>query len=128
METSGQRRSGFTLIELLVSMAVIALLVSLAAPRYFSSMEKAQETALRENLRQVREAIDKHVGDTGRYPDTLGDLVSKGYLRRPPVDPITDSETTWILVPPKEPGQGGLYDVRSGAPGLSRDGSAYGTW
>lgn len=128
MSTKRIRASGFTLIELLVTMAMIALLLSLAAPRYFTSVDKAQEATLRENLRQIREAIDKHLGDTGRYPETLDDLVAKGYLRRTPIDPLTDSDKTWIIVPPKDSGRGSLYDLRSGAPGRARDGSAYGSW
>lgn len=123
-----KRSRAFTLIELLVSMAVIALLISLAAPRYFSSVDKAQEATLRENLRQVREAIDKYAGDSGRYPDSLQELVERGYLRHMPVDPLTGSDVTWILLPPKEAGRGAVYDIRSGAPGQARDGAAYGAW
>jgi general secretion pathway protein G len=119
---------GFTLIELLVTMAIIALLLSLAAPRYFSSIDKAKETVLRENLHQIRDAIDKFHADRGRYPLSLGDLVTEKYLRKLPLDPVSDSENSWITVPPSDPQKGGVYDVKSGAPGVSRDGSAYESW
>ena len=125
----GRRRSGwgFTLIELLVVMAIIALLLTLAAPRYFQSVQRSREAVLKEDLHLMRDAIDKHYADTGKYPATLDDLVTKKYLRRVPVDPITESATTWVIVePPDKPGTSAVYDVRSGAPGTSLGGSAYG--
>ena len=125
----GRRRSGwgFTLIELLVVMAIIALLLTLAAPRYFQSVQRSREAVLKEDLHLMRDAIDKHYADTGKYPATLDDLVTKKYLRRVPVDPITESATTWVIVePPDKPGTRVVYDVRSGAPGKSLGGSPYG--
>lgn len=119
---------GFTLIELLVVMAIIALLLTLAAPRYFHSTDRAREAVLKQNLAQMRDAIDKFHGDRGRYPDRLDDLVEKKYLRRIPPDPITDSPQTWIRIAPDEAQSGGVFDVRSGAPGTSLDGSAYASW
>ncbi|MBS1190538.1 MAG: type secretion system, GspG-like protein 2 [Rhodocyclaceae bacterium] len=122
-------RRGFTLIELLVVMAVIALLVSLAVPRYFSSVDRSKEAVLRSDLATMRDAIDKYHGDRGKYPETLEDLVSRGYLRAIPRDPITESAATWVPVPPADPAAGGgVYDIRSGAPGKGRDGTEYGTW
>lgn len=122
------RRAGFTLIELLVSMAIVALLLALAVPRYFGRVEMARETVLRENLHQMREAIDKFYGDNGRYPASLPELVDKKYLRRIPPDPITDSETSWVVVPPADKKKSGVFDVRSGAPGKSKDGTPYSSW
>lgn len=119
---------GFTLIELLVVMAVIALLLSLAAPRYFGGVDKARETVLKENLHQMRDALDQHYADLARYPDALDDLVSRKYLRRIPPDPLTDSDKTWVVVPPADPQKGGVYDVKSGATGNGRDGTAYNSW
>ena len=119
---------GFTLIELLVTMAIIALLLSLAVPRYFSGLDRAKETVLRENLHEIRESIDKFYADRGRYPATLDDLVTQKYLRKLPPDPVTDSEGSWILVPPSDPKKGGVYDVKSGAPGAARDGTTYESW
>lgn len=122
------RRSGFTLIELLVSLAIIALLLSLVGPRYFSNVTKAEETTLKHNLATMRDAIDKHYSDNGKYPVALADLVQKRYIRTLPVDPITQSSATWVLVPPEDPQKGGVFNVRSGAPGNARDGTPYGEW
>jgi general secretion pathway protein G len=118
---------GFTLIELLVVMAIIALLLTLAAPRYFQSVQRSREAVLKEDLHLMRDAIDKHYADTGKYPANLEELVTKKYLRRIPVDPITESATTWIIVdPPDKPGAQAVYDVRSGATGKSLGGTPYG--
>lgn len=122
------RRRGFTLIELLVTMAIIAVLLSLAVPQYFGRVEGAREAVLRENLHQMRDALDKYYGDNNRYPDKLQDLVTRRYLRRIPPDPITDSDQTWVLVPPTDPRMGGIYDIHSGASGNGKDGTAYATW
>lgn len=127
MHTFGHRH-GFTLIELLVVMAIVGLLLTLAVPRYFGGVDRAKETALRENLHQMRDALDKHYADNARYPDALDDLVSKKYLRKIPVDPVTDSDKTWTVVPPTDAQKGGVYDVKSGATGNARDGSAFNSW
>lgn len=119
---------GFTLIELLVVLAIVALLLTLAAPRYFGSVGRAEESVLKQNLHIMRDALDKHFADTGRYPATLADLVSRKYLRSVPTDPITQSSETWIVVPPKDPAQGAVFDVKSGATGNSRDGKPYEQW
>jgi general secretion pathway protein G len=116
---------GFTLIELVIVMAIVALLLTLAAPRYFKSLERSKETVLRSNLAAMRDALDKYYGDTGKYPERLEVLVEKKYLRSMPVDPITESSTTWVAVPPAEPEKGGVYDVRSGAEGNTADGIPY---
>jgi general secretion pathway protein G len=128
MSMTGMHRTGFTLIELLVVMAVIALLLTLAVPRYLGSVDKSKEAVLKEDLAQLRDAIDKHYGDHGRYPDTLDDLVSKKYLRRIPVDPITENAASWVAVPPEDAQKGGVYDVRSGSVERARDGTAYRDW
>jgi general secretion pathway protein G len=127
---AGQGRPvcGFTLIELLVVMSVIALLLTLAVPRYLGSVDKSKEAVLKENLALMRDAIDKHYGDHGRYPDELADLVSRKYLRRIPPDPITESATTWIVVPAEDTRKGMVFDVRSGATERSRNGESYGDW
>ena len=123
-----QRAPGFTLIELLVVMAIIAILVSIATPRYFNSVEKSKEVVLKEDLSTMRDAIDKYYGDSGKYPDSLDDLVTKKYLRKLPVDPITDRADTWVVVPPVDADKGGVFDLRSGAPGNGRDGTSYSSW
>lgn len=123
-----QHRNGFTLIELLVTMTIIALLLSIVTPRFFHSVTKAEEAVLKQDLALMRESLDKYHADTGAYPDTLDDLVSRKYLRKLPVDPITQSSTTWILIPTSGTEKGAIYDIRSGAPGNARDGSAYADW
>jgi general secretion pathway protein G len=122
------RRLGFTLIELLVVMAIVATLLTLALPRYFGSLENSKEAVLKENLYQMREAISRYYADRGKYPETLDGLAAEKYLRKVPLDPITDSAATWLVVQPEDPQKGGVYDVRSGAAGKSRDGSEFSQW
>lgn len=119
---------GFTLVELLVVMAIIALLLALAAPRYFKSISRAEEAVLKENLTLLRDSIDKYYADTGKYPPDLEELVKKRYLRKVPDDPIAGNATSWIVVPPDSPEKGGVYDVHSGAPGNSLSGTPYVDW
>jgi general secretion pathway protein G len=89
-ESAGARAGwrGFTLIELLVVLAIIAVMLTLAVPRYFSQLQTAKEVVLRDNLKTMRDVIDKFYGDTGRYPDSLDELVDKHYLRTLPADPV----------------------------------------
>jgi len=127
---SGDMRRGFTLIELLVVMAIIATLLSIAVPRYFSHLDRTREAALRETLFVVRDAIDKFHADTGHYPAELNDLVTKRYLRKLPVDPVSESTETWIIVPPPTELVGsdestGVWDIQSGAGGEDRP---YANW
>jgi general secretion pathway protein G len=122
------RSRAFTLIELLIVMSIIAMLLTIAVPRYLHSADRAKEAVLKEDLAQMRSAIDKYYGDRGRYPDSLDDLVERKYLRRVPADPITDSVQTWVSVPPAETGKGTVYDVKSGATGTAQDGTHYGDW
>lgn len=117
--------AGFTLIELLVVMTIIALLMSIAAPRYFQNIDKTKDSVLREDLFTLRSTLDKFYGDTGKYPESLQELVDRKYLRSIPVDPLTDSAKTWILVPPEDHKVGGIFNIRSGAQGKSRDGTPY---
>lgn len=120
--------SGFTLIELLVVLAIVSTLLLLVVPRYFSKVDEAKEAVLRDNLRGTREVLDRFHGDRGRYPESLEELVEKKYLRSLPVDPLTESTTTWQLVPVPEGYEGTIYDIRSGAPGAARDGRKYADW
>jgi general secretion pathway protein G len=122
------RRKGFTLIELLVVLAVLATLLTLAVPRYFASIDKSKEAVLKENLVQMRGAISRYHADKGRYPETLETLAAERYLYKVPLDPVTDSAATWIVVPPQDPEKSGVYDVRSGAPGKGMDGREYVQW
>ena len=122
----GRLAPGFTLIEILVVMAVIALLLSVALPRYFTSLEKSRVVTLQENLKVLRITLDRFHADKQRYPESLEELVEERYLRSVPVDPITESSRTWILVPSSEEEISGIVDVHSGAQGNTRDGIAYG--
>ncbi|CCF98775.1 prepilin-type N-terminal cleavage/methylation domain-containing protein [Ralstonia solanacearum] len=104
------RRRGFTLIELVVVMAIIGLLLTLALPRYFHSIERGRAQVQQQNLAVIRDAIDKYYGDNGQYPDTLDDLVAKRYLRGIPVDPVNGS-AAWSVMPPPDTSKTGIYDV-----------------
>src|SRR5262245_47835646 len=119
MVTIMKKRSGFTLVELMVVLTVIALLLSVVIPDYIGRMKTAEEAVLRENLTMMREALDKHYADAGKYPGSLDELVSKRYLRAIPPDPFTRSPSTWVAIAP--PGQqkdkGSVYDVKSSAKG-----------
>ncbi len=121
-------RRGFTLIELLVALTIIALLLSIVVPRFFGSLARADEAVLKENLYLMRDAIDKHFADTGKYPASLEELATKKYIRFVPSDPVTQSQTTWVILPPSDPQLGAVYDVRSGAKGAGRDGKPYEQW
>ncbi|GAB3473759.1 type II secretion system protein [Azotobacter salinestris] len=123
-----RRQAGFTLIELLVVMAIIASLLTIAVPRYFSSLEYSRETTLKQSLAVMRDALDQYYGDTGSYPESLETLVEQRYLRSLPVDPITERSDLWVLLPPPEGIPGGVADVRSGADGRGKDGSLYAEW
>lgn len=90
------RARGFTLIELLVVLGIIALLLTLSAPRLFSAQDRARDTVLADNLRSLRATLDAFHGDTGRYPQSLDELVQRRYLRALPMDPVTHSSTSWI--------------------------------
>lgn len=121
-----RRMRGFTLIELLVVLAIIAVLATLALPKYFQSIDTARETVLVENLRLTRETIDKFYADTGKYPESLDELVEKKYLRALPLDPITERRDSWIIVPPDDEDKGKVGGVTSAAPGQDRNGVPYG--
>ena len=119
------RRGGLTLIELLVALAIIATLVVLVIPRYFSGVDHSKEVVLKESLTTVRKAIDRHYGNTGRYPESLQELVDERYLPSLPIDPVTESAATWKLIPPADASKGAIYDLRSGALGTTVDGTPY---
>ena len=123
--TRRQRLYGFTLIELLVVMAIVAMLLAIALPRYFGSLQRAKEATLRQDLSVMREAIDKYSGDTGHYPQSLAELVEKQYLRAVPEDPLTKSVETWVTSPSLDGDAPGIRDIHSGAPGAAADGHLY---
>lgn len=118
-------KKGFTLVELLVVMAIIGLLLAIATPRYVGTLERSKETALKQNLAVMREAISNFHTDLNRYPESLDELVEKKFLRAIPVDPVTDRSDTWIGLPTSDGTEQGLADIISGADGNSGDGVPY---
>ena len=132
---SGRVRAlrGFTLIEIMIVMTIVSILVSIAVPLYQKSIIRAKESVLRNNLFTLRTVIDEYTYDKKKAPQSLEDMVSGGYLRQVPIDPITGTDQSWVVimedaltsVDQTEPG---LYDVRSGSDGLGLDGTPYGEW
>jgi len=127
------RRRGFTLIEILIVMTIISILVSIAVPLYQKSITRARETVLRNNLFTIRTVIDEYTYDKKRAPQTLDDLVSEGYLRQIPIDPITGSNETWTIVMEDaltsvDQTEPGIYNVFSGSGDTSLEGTPYSEW
>jgi general secretion pathway protein G len=123
-----KKSNGFTLVELLVVLSILALLLTLAVPKYFTSIEKAKNATLKQDLNTLRESLDKYYADNGQYPKTLDDLVEHKYIRKLPVDPITEKNNTWIFTPPEPPLEGDIYDIHSGSKGMAKDGTRYEDW
>lgn len=119
---------GFTLVELLVVLSILALLLSLAVPRYFSGIQRAKEQALKQQLTTTRKALDEYYADQGQYPETLQELVDKHYLDKLPWDPIAERNDGWVIIPPELPLVGSVYTLHSNAEGQATDGSAYTDW
>lgn len=122
------KNKGFTLVELMVVLTVIALLLSIVVPDYVGRVRRAEEAVLKENLLVMRDALDKHYADVGRYPGTLEELVSRRYLRAIPDDPLTQSSRSWVVVAPTDAKRGGVYDIKSGAKGNGSNGTPYAAW
>jgi general secretion pathway protein G len=124
---------GFTLIELLVVISMISILAAMGVVQYRNSVRRTEEATLKKDLFEMRDIIDQYYADKGKYPSSLDALVSDGYMRKIPIDPITKSADTW-QTEPAEPDPGnptaepGIYNVKSGATGTSLDGSAYADW
>jgi general secretion pathway protein G len=121
-------KRGFTLIEMLVVMVVIALLLTIAVPRYWRTLERSKEAVLKQDLSALRDSIDKFYGDTGKFPESLAVLVDKRYLRSIPVDPIAKSAERWVVVQADDPEDTGVKDVHSGAEGSGQNGVPYAAW
>jgi general secretion pathway protein G len=122
--------AGFTLVELLIVISLISILAAMGLVQYRNSVVSTKEAVLQTDLFRMRDAIDQYYADKGKYPSSLDSLVSDGYLRKIPEDPITKSADTWTTVPAEpDPGnpsaEPGIYDVKSGAPGTALDGRSY---
>jgi general secretion pathway protein G len=133
MKHAYRNSRGFTLIELLVVISMISILAAMGMVQYRNSIRRTEEVTLKHDLFQMRDAIDQYYADKGKYPASLDSLVSDGYMRKIPDDPVTKSSTTWTTVPAEpDPGnpsaEAGVYDVKSGAPGTALDGSNYVDW
>ncbi len=124
---SGGNR-GFTFIELIIVLSIIGLLLSLAVPRYFHSVDKANEAVLKSNLDATRAAIDKYFADKGAYPDKLEQLVADGYLNKLPYDPIVDSTTQWVIIAPSNGEKGSVYSISSSSEALSSKADPFAKW
>jgi len=128
-----RQQGGFTLIELMVVLALIFTLSAIAFATYQNTVQRGREAVLKEDLYRIRDAIDQHYADKGKYPASLEDLVSAGYMRKIPADPITQSDQTWQTVPaepdPANPtAEPGIYNVLSGSESTALDGSKYSDW
>jgi general secretion pathway protein G len=131
--TRSQNARGFTLIEMIVVMSLLDLLATIGLTAYQSSVRRGKEAVLHEDLFQMRDAINQYYADKGKYPADLNELVSAGYIRRVPQDPITQSSESWQVVPaepdPNNPSaEPGIYDVKSGSEAMALDGSKYSDW
>ncbi len=104
-------QGGFTLIEMLVVMTLIALLLTLAVPHYFSALDNGRTRVQTQNMATLRDAIDKFNADQGRYPSDLQELVTKKYLRQIPLDPMTE-KADWVVIAPADTALGEVYDVQ----------------
>lgn len=119
--------AGFTLIEMLVVMAILAILLSIIAPRYMHQVDRAKESVLHQQLFSMRDAIDHFQGQYDRYPNSLQELVDARLLRQIPEDPLTESSETWQTVTDEHRGAG-IFDVHSGAQGEGSNGKPYASW
>lgn len=117
---------GFTLVELMIVVSIVGILATIAAPSYQSSLIKAKETVLRQDLFTLRELLDHHRADQGKYPPSLDGLVTAGYLRAIPKDPFTNLSSSWQEI--TEPTEGGIFDVYSGSDLVGTNGTPYNKW
>jgi len=117
----------------MIVVTVIAILASIAIPMYRAVVANAKETVLKDNLREMRRVIDQYTADKKQAPTSLQDLVDAGYFRQLPVDPMTNSNSTWqgvsdTSVASPDQTESGIVDVHSGSPAISSEGTPYNTW
>jgi general secretion pathway protein G len=133
VKLTARRQAGFTLIELLIVIALITILATMGLVQYRNSMQSSREAVLRTDLFRMRDAIDQYYADKTKYPASLDALVSDGYMRKIPDDPMTKSADTWQTVaaepdPSNPSAEAGIYNIKSGATGTALDGSSYADW
>jgi general secretion pathway protein G len=125
------REHGFTLLELMIVISIIIILAAVALPQYQKTIMHARETVLRDDLYRMRSLIDQYSADKGKLPGSLDDLVTAGYMREVPVDPITDAKD-WNIVTGDDPysseGGSGIIDIHSSSGEVSTEGTAYSEW
>jgi general secretion pathway protein G len=126
-------QAGFTMIELLIVISIIVVLASMGMTQYRNSVIRAREAVLKEDLFRMRDAIDQYYADRNKYPASLDDLVSEGYLREVPTDPMTQSKDSWQPVNAEAnvndtTAEPGIYDVKSGSDQAALDGTRYADW
>ena len=123
---TGTGERGFTLLEMMFIVTIVGILVTMAVPSYQTSVVKAREAVLVRDLFTVRDLLDQHRADKGKYPDSLNDLVKVGYLRAVPMDPLTRSTSTWQEI--YEASEGGVFDLHSGSDLVGTNGVPYNQW
>jgi general secretion pathway protein G len=130
-----RKQAGFTLIELMIVITIMAILISVALPAYQQSILRARESVLKQNLFTIRSVISQYTLDKQKAPQSLDDLVTSGYLKQIPQDPITSRNDTWVpdqeqdeIMSVDQQDAGGIVDVHSGSTAVSSDGTAYNTW
>lgn len=124
----GWNPHGFTLMEMLTVIAIMGILASIAMPSFQKGIIRGREASLKRSLFVLRDVIDQHYADHGRYPESLNELVEKRYIREIPMDPMTGSATTWILILSDQEGESGIFDVHSGSYKVSLSGEPYNEW
>ncbi|HET6977000.1 MAG TPA: prepilin-type N-terminal cleavage/methylation domain-containing protein [Pyrinomonadaceae bacterium] len=127
----GKREAGFTLLELMIVISIIIILASITLPQYQKTIMHTRETVLKDDLRKMRSLIDQFGADKGRSPQSLDDLVTEGYMREVPIDPIT-GEKDWAITTGEDPnsseGEQGMTDIHSASAETSTEGTAYSEW
>ena len=131
--TPNSKWRGFTFVELMVVITIIVILISMAIPIYQKSIIRAKETVLHQNLFTLRTVIDNYTYDKEKAPANLQDLVTDGYLRAIPIDPMTGTNQTWQIVMEDasqalNQAEPGIFDVHSGSDKMSLDGTPYSSW